>query len=236
MSGVEDYADVLPDSLRRVWPHVADCAQRIGGVLMGGTAVAIHLQHRTSEDIDVMTLRKFSGNAVKRRLEQAVHPVEAVEVSDNMFHGYVGGVKVDVFRALPTSGVEPSSMRWIGPTLLISGMKVGSLPDLMATKLDTIMYRAKLRDYIDIAAIDRSGACTLEAGLGYYCQRYGYSYPPKVLEQAIRLLEAPGMLPSDPDLEPLRADSLAHLRSRTAALRERLASLRDVTIDEAARP
>lgn len=236
MSGIEGYADVLPDGLRRVWPHVADCAQRVGGVLMGGTAVAIQLRHRISEDLDVMTLQKFSGRGVKRRFEQAVQPVEAVEVSDNMFHGYVGGVKVDVFRALPTSGVEPSSMRWIAPTLLISGMEVGSLPDLMATKLDTIMYRAKLRDYVDIAAIDRSGACSLEAGLGYYCQRFGYSYPPKVLEQVIRLLEAPGVLSSDPALEERRAESLDHLSSRTSAVRERLACLRDMAIDETLNP
>ena len=32
---------------------------------MGGTAVAIHLRHRVSENLDVMTLRSFSGSAVE---------------------------------------------------------------------------------------------------------------------------------------------------------------------------
>ena len=47
MNELDELADVLPTSLRSVWPHVADCANRVGGVLMGGTAVAVHLRHRS---------------------------------------------------------------------------------------------------------------------------------------------------------------------------------------------
>ncbi len=79
-------------------------------------------------------------------------------LSDNMFHGFVDGVKVDVFRALPTNDVASEKMRWICPGTRISGMDIGSIPDLMATKLDTIIYRAKLRNYLDLVELDRSGA------------------------------------------------------------------------------
>ena len=226
---VHDYSDVLPDSLRRVWTAVAGCARMVGGALMGGTAVAIHLRHRVSVDLDVMTLRSFSGSAVEERLRETVTSVEPIEVSDNMFHGFVDGVKVDVFRALPTNGVAPEQMRWISPGTHVGGMEIGSIPDLMAAKLDTIMYRAKLRDYFDLAELDRSGACSLEAGLGYYCRRFGYSYPPPVLERIIRLLESPGTLPADPDYEARSEPSLSYLRDRAPDLWERLATLRDQT-------
>ena len=227
MSDLAEWADVLPGNLRRVWPYVADCASRIDGVLMGGTAVAIHLRHRVSEDLDVMTLRKFSGKAQEKRLRKAAESVDTIDVSDNMFHGYVDGVKVDIFRALRSNSVEPSDMRWIAPRTEISAMLVGSIPDLMATKLDVIRFRAKLRDYLDLAALDQSGACSLEAGLGYYCQRFGYDYPPHVLEEITRLLDNPGTLPTDPDYEDRRGDALSHLQSRVPDLRERLADLRD---------
>lgn len=200
---------------------------------MGGTAVANHLRHRVSEDLDVMTLRSFTGSAVEERLRETVDSVEPIEVSDNMFHGFVDGVKVDVFRALPTDGVAPEQMRWICPGTRISGMEVGSIPDLMATKLDTIMYRAKVRDYLDLAELDRSGACSLEAGLGYYCRRFGYHYPPPVLERIIRLLESRGTLPADPDYEERSEPSLSYLRRRAPDLWERLAALRDRTACEA---
>ena len=233
MMGVHDYSDLLPGNLRRVWTPVAGCARRVGGVLMGGTAVAIHLRHRVSEDLEVMTLRSFPGGAVEERLRETVSSVEPIKVSDNMFHGFVDGVKVDVFRALPTNGVAPEKMRWICPGTRISGMEIGSIPDLMATKLDTIMYRAKLRDYLDLAELDRSGACSLEAGLGYYCRRFGYHYPPPVLERIIRLLESPRTLPADPDYEARSEPSLSYLRGRAPGLWERLAALRDRTAGEA---
>ena len=200
---------------------------------MDGTAVAIHLRHRVSEDLDVMTLRSFSGSAVEERLRETVSSIEPIEVSDNMFHGFVDGVEVDVFRALPTNGVAPEKIRWICPGTTISGMEIGSIPDLMATKLDTIMYRAKLRDYLDLAELDRSGACSLEAGLGYYCRRFGYHYPPPVLERIIRLLESPGTLPADPDYEARSEASLRYLRGRAPGLWGRLAALRDQTAGEA---
>ena len=231
MTDIEEYADLLPDSLRDVWPSIAECAQQVGGVLVGGTAVAIHLRHRESEDLDVMTLEEFSGNDVKNKLVKSGAAVEVIEVAKNMFHGFVNAAKIDVFRALESNGVKPSSMRWIAPTITVSNMKVGSLPDLMAAKLDVICFRAKLRDYIDLAALDRSGSCSLESGLGYYCQKYGYSHPPRVLEQIIRLLDSPGTLPSDPAFSEVGAESLEYLAGRVPALWKRLSELRDMTID-----
>ncbi len=230
MTDIEEYADFLPDRLRGVWPHVAECAQKVGGVLVGGTAVAIHLRHRESEDLDVMTLKGFSGNAIKNRLAKSGAAVEVIEVAENMFHGFVDTVKVDVFRALESNGVEPSSMRWIAPSATVSGMEVGSLPDLMAAKLDVICFRAKLRDYIDLAALDRSGACSLESGLGYYCQRYGYSHPPRALEQIIGLLDSPGTLPPDPAFDETGDESLDYLRGRVPALWTRLSEMRDTAV------
>ena len=35
MNVIEDYADVLPENLRRTWAHAAECARRVGGLLMG---------------------------------------------------------------------------------------------------------------------------------------------------------------------------------------------------------
>ncbi len=227
MSEIDAWADVLPTRLRQAWPYVAECANSVGGVLMGGTAVAIHLRHRVSEDLDVVTLRKFSGRAIEKRLQRAASHVETDEAADNMFHGYVDGVRVHIFRALPSDDVQPSDMRWVARSTTIGHMKIGSIADLMAAKLDVIRFRPKLRDYLDLAAMDQSGVCSLEAGLGYYCRRFGHSYPPRALEEITRLLDSPGTLPSDPDYDDRRDDALHHLRMRVPALRNRIAEMRD---------
>ena len=234
MSELDAWADVLPANLQRVWPYVADCANSVGGVLMGGTAVAIHLRHRISEDLDIITLRKFSGRAQEKRLRRAASQVATDEVSDNMFHGFVDGVKVDIFRALPSNGAGPSRMQLVAPSTKIEGMRVGSLPDLMATKLDVIRFRPKLRDYLDIAGMDHTGMCSIEAGLGYYCKRFGYTHPPRVLEEIIRLLDNPGTLPEDPAYEDRRDEALNHLQSRVPDVRDRIADLRDAATSDLA--
>ena len=55
---------------------------------------------------------------------------------------------------------------------VVDGIAIGSVPDLMATKLDVIQHRRQGRDYIDIAAMDRACVCTIEDGLRYHKQRY----------------------------------------------------------------
>jgi len=80
------------------------------------------------------------------------------------------------------------------------------------------------------------GLVALAGGLhtpGYYCRRFGYHYPPPVLERIIRLLESPGTLPADPDYEARSESALSYLRGRVPDLWERLAALRDRTADEA---
>lgn len=219
MTTIYDYSDVLSEPLRALWPTVAGVAHKVQGRLVGGTALAVHLRHRTSEDLDVMTLRGFSGRSVSNKIRSAGHAVADIETSQNMFHARVDDVKVDVFTALPTiHEVGPSDMLWIHPAVEIDKMPVASPEDIMATKLDAVTRRATLRDYIDIYALDASAACSLEDGLTHYCTRNGHDYPPPAYEQLIRLLEEPGVLAGDPQHADIGQTALAHLRNRAPDL------------------
>ncbi len=76
---------------------------------------------------------------------------------------------------------------------VVDGIAVGSAPDLMATKLEVIQHRRQGRDYIDIAAMDRVGACTIEDGLRYHKQRYA---PTVTYEETLRIAQlAPSVCP-----------------------------------------
>ncbi|WP_420620297.1 nucleotidyl transferase AbiEii/AbiGii toxin family protein [Candidatus Poriferisocius sp.] len=229
MTGIDEYADVLPDGLRLLWPTVAEVAHEVKGRLVGGTALAVHLRHRQSEDLDVMTLREFSGRSVAKRMQAAGRSVAVIETGPNMFHARVDDVKVDVFRALPTiHEVGPSDMTWIRPAVRIDGMPVASPADIMATKLDTITRRAKLRDYIDIYALDVSGACSLEDGLSHYCKRNGHDYPPPAHGRLVHLLEEPGVLDSDPQHADMADTALSHLRGRAPELMDYVGDSLDI--------
>lgn len=58
-----------------------------------------------------------------------------------------------------------------------NGIRVASLRDLLATKLNTIQMRAEAKDYIDIDAMLAHGL-TLDDGLGCAQVVYGASFDP----------------------------------------------------------
>ena len=85
----------------------------------------------------------------------------------------------------------------------------------MATKLEVIQHRGQVRDYIDIAALDRAGACTIEDGLRYHKQRYA---PTVTYEETLRIARlATSPPPTDPD--PAFDDHLTGAASHLAARR-----------------
>ncbi len=226
MAEVDAWADVLSEEQRRLWPHAASVANQVGAILMGGTAVAIHLRHRRSVDFNLMTLTSFSGRAVERSVRGFARRIILRDVSRNCFHAVVDGVEWDVFRALRTEEVEPHQMTVLAPGPEIDGIRIGSIPDLLATKLDVINYRAKLRDYIDIAAIDQLTAHRLEDGIGYYCHRFGYSHVPRVLDRSLALLSDPGSVPPDREYEERREEVFGHLSRRALEVSRHLAHMR----------
>ena len=190
---------------------------------MGGTAVAMHLRHRFSEDLDVMTLRKFSGTAVATHLNRNFRDVNVIEASANTCRAIVDGVGVDVFKALQRSSVGPRGIRRVTKGPVVCDMPVGSLPDLLATKLEIIRFRPKLRDYIDLHAIDTLSPFSLEDSIGFYCRRFGHDNLPHDFAEVIRLLADAGALPADPQFDHLEAQVLGHLSSRADELRRHAA-------------
>lgn len=225
MPDIDGWREVLPDVQRRVWPRVAAAVEGTGGVLMGGTAVAIHLRHRTSVDLDVMSLKPFSGQRVADRLREQCRDVQVEEAAESCMRAMVDGVLVDVFRALPSEHAHPDDMSTIQDGPVIDGMPVGSLPDLLATKLDVVMHRPKLRDYIDLAAIDARTSYSLEDGLAFHQQRYGTTAGRWILDHIVGLLEDPGTLPTDPVFESMREPVLEHLARRVPTLRDHLSDM-----------
>lgn len=61
---------LLPPSTVEAWAKVAAVAPD-GSYLAGGTALAVHLMHRVSRDLDVFVARDFDPDEVRMRLEQA---------------------------------------------------------------------------------------------------------------------------------------------------------------------
>ena len=224
-SDINDWSDLLGDRMCEAWRAVAATVTRMSGALMGGTALAVHLRHRTSYDLDYMAQRTFLGHQVAKRMEQCSRSFELMAAGTDWLQALVSGVSVQIFCA-PVRGDRPGYVKSIGRGLSVSGMRVASLPDLFASKLDVILYRPKIRDYIDIAALDSQSPYTIEDGIRFHTQRYGTTLHSPTLDRIVNLLEEPGALDNDPVFEHQKDDVLSYLLDRVPAVRAHLATLR----------
>ncbi len=243
MPRLEDCDHLFAPELRELWPLAGLLARTVTGRLMGGTALALHLKHRASEDIDIMTFKDFSGAAMSRRMNRhiseaypdgRIYGQDVLTAEKNGYYAIIGDVKVDVFQAKPTEGSTAKQMRWLEKPANVDGVPVGALPDILASKLDVIMYRPKLRDYIDLAAIDQHSEYSLEDGIDFYRRKYGYMGNPNshVLRRIVSMLEDPGIVHADDRFEAQRNDVFDHLESRAHELNDYLTDTVDKEIQK----
>lgn len=86
--------------------------------------------------------------------------------------------------------------------------------------------RPKLRDYIDLMAMDMAGPYTLEDGLSFHMRRYGTTPASNDAARIVQLLEAPGELEIDPVFQDRKDDVLRYLANRAPDLEQRLHQMR----------
>lgn len=110
--------------------------------LAGGTAVALHLDHRRSLDLDFFSRGdNLDLERARREITDAGARVEVIAQSDATLHLRLEGADVDIVRyRYPL--LEPPSP--------IEGVTVAGLRDLAAMKLAAIAKRGLRRDFWDI--------------------------------------------------------------------------------------
>lgn len=129
--------------------------------LAGGSALALHLGHRVSMDLDFFTPRSFDTAALARRLAQAGTFTQEQRKKDTLL-GTFDQVKVSFFRyAYPQ----------IAKSENVLNTTIASVPDIGAMKLEAIGTRGKKRDFIDVYFICRAGYSLADV-LDWLCKKY----------------------------------------------------------------
>jgi hypothetical protein len=161
--------EILPRAQRRLWDELRQTPEEF--VLYGGTAVALRLGHRHSEDFDFFSNVSFAPDSLRKRV-QYLHGAEVSQSEANtltLIADRDGPVKVSFFGGLDLNRVQDPDLT---PD---NGIQVASLLDVAATKLVTIQQRAQARDYEDLAAIVGAGISLAEA-LGAATAAYGKEF------------------------------------------------------------
>lgn len=127
-------------------------------VLVGGTALSLQLHTRQSEDLDFMRWKQGAKDNLEvgwpeiRKELESIAPVEDTNIMGfDHVEFVVKGVKLS-FYAAPRKQI--STMR---PITYQNNLRLADVRSIGAMKMETMLRRAKFRDYYDLYSILMSG-------------------------------------------------------------------------------
>lgn len=172
--------DVLPADTAMVWEMLAP-AIPAPAYLAGGTAIAVHLGHRVSHDLDFF----YHHNAIDlnqlARAIETVGPFAITTRAPGTLNGLVSRTKIQFLHA-----DEVAPQRLLAQPVEVAGLRVAELDDLLAMKLKVVGDRGELRDYFDLMSIEQRAGRSVEEGLQLFLARFQPSYPQEALGHIVR--------------------------------------------------
>jgi len=128
--------------------------------LGGGTSLALRLGHRQSVDLDLFTATSFDAPELAEALKER-HRIEEASVASNTVRGLVDGMKVDLLahRYPLVREIEERD-----------GVRMLSLEDVAAMKLNAIANRGSKKDFWDFAEL--LTRFERDEMLGFYAAKY----------------------------------------------------------------
>ena len=132
-----------------------------GFVLVGGTSLALQMGHRISVDLDLFTKNEFEADELREYLERNYH-LQTDYLAFATVKGEIDGVQVDcIAHAYP----------WLKPFVLEEGIRLASLEDICAMKLNAIAGNGtRIKDFVDVAYL--SSSFSLQQMLDFYEEKY----------------------------------------------------------------
>lgn len=127
-------------------------------ILCGGTALAMQLGHRKSEDLDFMMWRKsrtekpeVEWRAIEKELNEKIGKIESFNMLGfDQVEFLVCGVK---FSFYVSENLCPVS----SPVQYSGNIRIADIVSIMAMKMEVMLRRMKFRDYYDIYSILKAG-------------------------------------------------------------------------------
>lgn len=127
-------------------------------ILGGGTALAMQIGHRKSEDLDFMMWRKskkekpeVDWTSIEKELIEKIGKIERFNMLGfDQVEFVVAGVK---FSFYVSNNYCPVS----SPVSYLGNIRLADIYSIMAMKMGVMLRRMKMRDYYDIYAILKEG-------------------------------------------------------------------------------
>ncbi|MEA3216663.1 MAG: hypothetical protein QOJ19_2819 [Acidimicrobiia bacterium] len=195
---------VLPGDTAAMWLLVRT-VMPTDAYLIGGTAIAAHLQHRVSRDLDFC----LEGDSDPAQVASQLAGLAPVRITSRREHGVdllMSRTKVQLLR--------PDGHHRVEPTTTVEGLRVAGIGDLLAMKLQVVVDRPELRDYFDLLCIETQTLRFAEEGLALFVERFRPDVPDQAVATIVRYLADLSDVPDDPTLPSSRAEIEQYWRAR----------------------
>ena len=140
MKDLKNLNCLLPKTKSLLLEMVESCSFLDKYVLVGGSALTLHICHRKSEDLDFFTYNdNFNRKEILKYIGQFTNK-EILNQTDEQIDLLLEGVKVTFFNA-NWSFLKPNT---------IDKFNLASIESIAAMKVNVLFLRAKFRDYYDL--------------------------------------------------------------------------------------
>lgn len=131
--------------------------------LAGGTALALHLDHRSSYDLDLYSPTMFEVDTVGAQFEKSIPDFKLVAKNWQTIHGGSQDTEISLFYY---------QYQLLEPPTEFNTLQIASIADLACMKLEAIGSRGLKRDFFDLYTICQIEGWTLSKVLTLTMQKY----------------------------------------------------------------
>ena len=145
------HLNTIDPPLFRVLEDICKLPELYNFSLVGGTSLSLQIGHRKSDDLDFFTDRSFDVREIKDAISRYNSNVT-----------FLNETKQGISFSLPLSengddvrklDVYNWAVKFIRPIKMEGEIRLASLEDIAAFKLDAICHRKEKKDYVDIAVL-----------------------------------------------------------------------------------
>ncbi len=130
-------------------------------ILVGGTALSLQIGNRKSIDIDLFTNKSWDIDEVEEILIKE-KKFTTLNKSKGGLLGRIESIKVDLLS---------HHYEWIAPIKILEGIKMASLQDIAAMKLNAISGNGtRLKDFVDVAFL--GSYFSFSEMINFYAKKY----------------------------------------------------------------
>jgi len=147
VQGLKNLDCLLPNTRKLLIKMIKECDFLDKYILVGGSALAMYLCHRKSEDLDFFT---FGNDFDKKEIFEYIKTFETKEIlnqTPEQIDIVLNGVKVTFFNA---------NWKFLKP-IKVEKFNLASIDSISAMKVNVLFLRAKYRDYYDLYCLVKSG-------------------------------------------------------------------------------